>query len=604
MQDVRSMKLRSIASVSLLGVLGSVLAASATSAVPAGSTGSLGRLLDTREAGRSKLVANVAYEIPGPVLPAFGAPPTAYALNLTIVSPAADGFATVHPCDQPAGATSTLNFRSGQTTANAVPIVPLASTGLRPGIVCVTSTVATHAVVDLTGLYFPDRVGAPLATAPTRLYDSRSGGAARVAALTLKRVPVAATSGVVGVTLVVTEPSAAGWAAVQACNAPAGRTSTLNFAAGETVANLAFVGVEEGGVCVVSSVSAHMVVDLVASQAPTAKLDSAPPRRLLDTRDQLAWVGAGGTAKLSLGATRTAMLNVTAVEPTEAGYVTVWPCSQTPSTTSALSWSTVATVATAVVAATDSTGDVCLRPSVATHLLVDLLGFDVAPPSTVSTTVTGRTNEWVIGASSKGRPITARAYGSPGGIPVLGVGSIHGDEQWGIGVVKNLKAMTVPAGRTMWLIDSVNPDGNVLDIRQNARGVDLNRNYPTNWQPIVNVNNYSGTAPSSEPETQAVLNFISRVKPVASVWWHQVGDYVDDSRGSVGRPDLEEIYVKTAAIGFDDAPCRGFCGGTATQHLNKVFPNTTQFVVETPSPLSTAGAQRHANAFIAMTKAI
>jgi murein peptide amidase A len=603
MQEDRARTSSRVALAVFGGLLVSVLAPSSAEAAPAGFSGSSVRLLDTREAGRTQLVANVPFEIPGPILPAVGAPANAYSMNLTIVNPAAEGFATVHPCDQAAGLTSSVNFRAGQTVANAVPIVPLATTGLRPGIVCVTSSVATHAIVDLTAVYFPDRAGAPVATAPTRLFDSRSGGSARVPALTKQRISVSATSGVVGVTFVVTQPIAAGWAAVQSCDAPIGQTSTLNFANGETVANLAFVRVDDG-VCVVASAGAHMLVDLVASQSPAAKLDSAPPRRLLDTRDQLAWVGAGGTAKLSLGATRTAMLNVTAVDPTEAGYVTVWPCSQTPSTTSALSWSTVGTVATAVVAAADSNGDVCLRPSVGTHLLVDLLGFDVAPPSTVATAVTGRTNELAIGASSKGRPIIARAYGSPGGIPVLGVGSIHGDEQWGIGVVKNLKTMTVPVGRTMWLIDSVNPDGNVLDIRQNARGVDLNRNYPTNWQPIDNVNNYSGTAPSSEPETQAVLNFIARVKPVASVWWHQVGDYVDDSRGSVGRPDLEDIYVKTAGIGFDDAPCRGFCGGTATQHLNKVIPKSTHFVVETPSPLSAAGAQRHANAFIAMTGAI
>jgi murein peptide amidase A len=524
-------------------------------------------------------------------------------MNLTIVSPAADGFATVHPCDQSAGTTSTVNFRAGETVANAVPIVPVAAGGAQVGKVCLTSTVATHAVVDLTAAYYPDRVGAPVARAPQRLFDSRLAGGARVAALKRTSVGGAPSAGTVGVTLIVTQPTGDGWAGVQPCNAAVGSSSTVNFTVGQTVANVAFVPVD-AGLCVVTSVAAHVVVDLVATPSATARLDSAPPRRLLDTRDQVAWVGAGGTVKLSVGATRTAMLNVTAVEPTGAGFVTVWPCSQPISTTSALSWSGTATIATAVVANADENGDVCLRPSVGTHLLVDLLGFDVAPPASVATSVTGRTNEWVIGTSSQGRPITARAYGTPGGIPVLGVGMIHGDEQWGLGMVAKLKTMTVPAGRVMWLIDSVNPDGQALDIRQNARGVDLNRNYPTNWQPIERANNYSGTNAASEPETQAVLNFLTRVPPVASVWWHQVGDYVDDSRSSVGRPDLEDVYVKTAAIGFDDAPCLGYCGGTATQHLNRVLPGTTHFVVETPSPLSPAATQRHANAFVALMAAI
>jgi murein peptide amidase A len=604
MRKTRQKRFRHAAVAAVVCLVGLALTATSAASAPAGFDGTLGRLLDTREKGKAKLVANVPYEIPGPILPASpGAPPNAYSLNLTIVDPTADGFATVHPCDQVAGSTSSVNFRSGKTVANAIPIVPLATLGSRRGGVCVTSTVATHAVIDLTAIYFPDRSGAPVGVAPSRLYDSRSGGAARLAPMTKQRIPLAATSGVIGVTLVVTQPGTAGWAAVQPCNAPVGQTSTLNFETGETVTNLAFVRVE-AGVCVVSSAASHVIVDLVASESPAAKLDSAPPRRLLDTRDQIAWVGAGGTAKLSVGTTRTAILNVTAVDPTGPGFVTVWPCSQPISTTSALSWSGVFTTATAVVANADASGDVCLRPSVGTHLVVDLLGFDVAPPRSVATVVTGRTNEWQIGESSQGRPITARAYGTPGGIPVLGVGMIHGDEQWGLGMVAKLKAMTVPAGRTMWLIDSVNPDGQILDIRQNARGVDLNRNYPTNWQPIARANNYSGPSAASEPETQAVLTFLTRVSPIASVWWHQVGDYVDDSRSSVGRPDLEDVYVATAIIGFDDAPCLGFCGGTATQHLNRVLPGTTHFVVETPSPLSVAGVQRHANAFVAMMAAI
>jgi murein peptide amidase A len=595
-----------VAGLLLVGALGDSLAGSVgvAHAVPGGvdSTALPLRVVDTRTGGQTKLVANAARPIPG-LTPTTGSAANAYSMNLTIVGPVADGFAVVHPCDQAAGSTSTVNFRAGETVANAVPIVPVATGGAQAGKVCVTSTVATHAIIDLTAAYYPDRIGAPVAVSPRRLFDSRVGGGARVAAL--KRTPVsgAPVTGTVGVTLVVTQASGDGWAAVQPCDAPVGSSSTVNFTAGQTAANVAFVPVESG-LCVVASVAAHLVVDLVATPSATARLDSAAPRRLLDTRDDVAWLGAGGTAKLSVGLTRTAMLNVTAVDPTGSGFVTVWPCSQPISTTSALSWSGVSTVATAVIANADANGDVCFRPSVGTHLLVDLLGFDNAPPVPVTTSVTGRTNEWVIGTSVQGRAITARAYGSPGGIPVLGVGSIHGDEQWGIGIVTNLKAMTVPAGRTMWLIDSVNPDGNVLDIRQNARGVDLNRNYATNWQPIERANNYSGPAPNSEPETQAVLTFLSRVSPVASVWWHQVGDYVDDSRTSVGRPDLEDVYVATAKIGFDDAPCLGFCGGTATQHLNRVLPRSTHFVVETPSPLSTAGAQRHANAFVAMTAAI
>jgi hypothetical protein len=51
----------------------------------------------------------------------------------------------------------------------------------------------------------------------------------------------------------------------------------------------------------------------------------------------------------------------------------------------------------------------------------------------------------------------------------------------------------------------INPDGNIRDQRHNARGVDLNRNYPFEWG--VRASNY-GPSPASEPETQANVAFM------------------------------------------------------------------------------------------------
>jgi murein peptide amidase A len=539
------------------------------------------RVLDTRNG--LGLRAGLARQIPLSV-PA-GA--IGVSLNLTITRATGDGFATVHPCDQAVPTTSTINFHRGVDIANASPLTPTA------GGVCVTSSIAADVVIDLTGWWNPSAGTALSAQTPDRLMDSRT-----VTTRPLRRTIPRSGTDPVGLTLIITRPSADGFATVHECGQPA-TTSNLNFRAGQTVANLVLS--TSGTLCVTTSVAADVIVDQVASSAggfggPTP----TTPRRILDTRDQAAWVGASGVVRLGVGSARSVLLNVTAVRTLGGGFVNVWPCAETEPTASALSWSDPDTVATAVLARADSSGNICLRPSTGTHLLADVLGSDVPLPATITPVVQGRTNEWLLGYSVQGRPIVARAYGTATGRPALGVGNIHGDEQEGLSIVAKLKQATVPTGVEMWLIDSVNPDGMALNIRQNANGVDLNRNWPTNWQPIARSNNYSGTKPLSEPETRAALAFIQIIKPTVGVWWHNVGDYVDDSRSSVAQPDLITEYAAKASIGIDDAPCLGYCGGTATQHINATVPNATHMVVELPDPLSAAGASRHANAFLAI----
>ena len=39
-----------------------------------------------------------------------------------------------------------------------------------------------------------------------------------------------------------------------------------------------------------------------------------------------------------------------------------------------------------------------------------------------------------------------------------------------------------PRGTALWLIEDLNPDGHAAGTRQNANGVDLNRNFPYRWQ--------------------------------------------------------------------------------------------------------------------------
>ena len=142
-----------------------------------------------------------------------------------------------------------------------------------------------------------------------------------------------------------------------------------------------------------------------------------------------------------------------------------------------------------------------------------------------------------IGRSAQGRALRAVRIG-PADAPtrVLVVGCIHGNECAGTAVTRRLRAIPPPAGTSVWVIDDLNPDGRARGTRQNARGVDLNRNFPRGWraQGSPGSTYYSGPRPLSEPEAGAVARLIVRIRPAVTVWYHQHLRIVVRTGGDVG----------------------------------------------------------------------
>ncbi len=203
---------------------------------------------------------------------------------------------------------------------------------------------------------------------------------------------------------------------------------------------------------------------------------------------------------------------------------------------------------------------------------------------------------FVIGHSVRDRPIRAYERGDPSGPATLVVGVIHGSENAGLRVVARLRDMPVPRGVHLWLVPTMNPDGMAAGTRENARGVDLNRNWPAAWRhkgsPWSGM--YSGPRPLSEPETKAMRAFIVRVKPELSIWYHQPLNLV---YGSDPHVKVLRRYAHLTRLRYVR---RRVPHGAATL-WERIHLRGAHFVVEFPAGrISAATARRHARAVLAL----
>jgi protein MpaA len=199
----------------------------------------------------------------------------------------------------------------------------------------------------------------------------------------------------------------------------------------------------------------------------------------------------------------------------------------------------------------------------------------------------------VAGRSVDGRAI--EAVHRPGqGSRVLVVGCIHGDECAGTAVVAALRRL--PARDDLWLVPTLNPDGVARGSRQNAHGVDLNRNFAAGWRRAGRPwsTTYAGPRPFSEPETRAARALILRIHPALTIWFHQHLDEVWAYGRSVaaGRRYAAASGLRLAVTPWEP--------GSATNWQNHLQGGGASITVELPAGrLSAAAAQRQARAVLA-----
>lgn len=207
--------------------------------------------------------------------------------------------------------------------------------------------------------------------------------------------------------------------------------------------------------------------------------------------------------------------------------------------------------------------------------------------------------EFTPGASTLGRPIPILFRGDPfANRQVLVVGCIHGNETAGMRVIRVLRHRRIPPGVGVWLLPTLNPDGAHLGVRQNAQGVDLNRNFPAAWRrhgaPWSTY--YSGPRPWSAPETRLVRRWIIRIDPDVTIWYHQHMNLVWAGPGS---KNAGRRYARVAGMRL--YPRRSL-PGSSSRWINDTLGEIS-FAVELPAgQLTAAAARRHAAAVLAAVR--
>lgn len=254
---------------------------------------------------------------------------TAVVLNLTAVGPTARTYLTVWPTGSGRPPTSNLNAPAGVNRPNAV-VVGL---GTGRSIDIFNAFGRVDVVADVTGWMTGT---AFTGIRPHRALDTRDGAALGTQRTRTVRVAgvggVPADAAAVAVNLTATGATTNTFLTAWPTGAARPATSNLNVAAQENRANLAVLAVGDDGTIDVFNAfgTTDVVVDLLGFFPDASVFTGLVPERLLDTRARTCGfrLGPGETRTITVDddpTVRGAVLNVTAVAPTQRTYLTVWP---------------------------------------------------------------------------------------------------------------------------------------------------------------------------------------------------------------------------------------------------------------------------------------
>jgi hypothetical protein len=299
-------------------------------------------------------------------------------LNVTVTGATSPGYLTVYPASTSEPPVSNLNFSTGQTVANLVEVA-LSSAG-QVDATLGGSVQSANAIVDVEG-YVPSSQGtgdAYAAISPERIVDTRcfnssysgansqyckgipnlvvpAGEAPPQGSVTITMPSSFSGAAAIVANLTVTGTSTSGYLTAYPAGSAVPLASNLNFTTGATVANRIEVELASGAFSVFngSSTPVNIVVDLngVYSGSTGALFDGVTPERIVDTRcgaspppnfcsnenipaanASLTRIGPGATIQVQVDSAAgfpsgasALVANLTAITPSQSGYLTVFP---------------------------------------------------------------------------------------------------------------------------------------------------------------------------------------------------------------------------------------------------------------------------------------
>ena len=329
-------------------------------------------------------------------LPEYGI--GAATINLTVTDPDDTGYITVYPCGTRPLA-SNMNYVFDQTVSTSV------TTAVSPtGEICVYSSAQTNLIADINSWSAPNAGYAPLT--PQRLVDTRALSPQGAITVVKKkygtdselRVKVAGAAGLPGarigsvsLNVTVTEPETEGFITVYPCGTRP-LASHLNFVADQTIsASVTSPVSADGEICIYSSSPTNLIADTFGWFVQGSGITPVGPTRLVDTRSASPQ-GAISVTQKKYGATDelrlplndvaglpddgigTVQLTVTATNPSDTGFITVYPCGTLP-LASHLNYTTNQTIAASVTAQVSTDGEICVHSSQPTNIIIDINGW-------------------------------------------------------------------------------------------------------------------------------------------------------------------------------------------------------------------------------------
>jgi len=152
---------------------------------------------------------------------------------------------------------------------------------------------------------------------------------------------------------------------------------------------------------------------------------------------------------------------------------------------------------------------------------------------------------------------------------VLILGGVHGDEIEGViaaqGLLKSFM-QSFAYKLDLTLVPAFNAEGVFYRTRGTSKGIDLNRNLATkDWSPEIKTERYHpGPSPGSEPENQALMQYIETEKPqfILSLHsWHPVLNVNGDCLSEAQVLSKITGYKIDADIGYPTPGCLGSYAG-------------------------------------------